>query len=68
MSRYDPPDPLCDHRRRGIVTSHPGGGVPPRGEAHAATSVCARSACIEDAQEWVRAVTHREGIHVPDQP
>ena len=62
MSRIT--DPICHHVRKGIVTSHPNGIVAE--EAHAATNVCAREACIEDAKFWVRAVSGKTPHHIPD--
>jgi hypothetical protein len=64
MSRYDLPDPKCRHKRKGRVTA---GSAEP-GHAHAATSVCDRPACIEDAKEWARASTHQEPEYIPDAP
>lgn len=61
MSRYTVPDPLCNHKRRGIVTA----GGPKT--AHAATNVCDRQECIEDAIEWAEAVTRLRARHVRDQ-
>lgn len=67
MSRVT--DPICTHARRGIVTSHP-----PKVRlfdavelgAHAATNVCDRPECIEDAKFWVRAISGKEPHHAPD--
>lgn len=61
MTRYKVPGPLCRHARRGIVTS----GDPTLG-AHAATDVCDRARCIDDAIEWATAVTHQTAQHRPD--
>ena len=61
MSRYVLPDPLCNHARKGIVTS---GGGP--GQAHAATSVCDRDGCIEDALAWAIATTGLAASHRRD--
>jgi hypothetical protein len=60
VSRYELPDPLCNHARKGIVTS----GGP--GSAHAATNVCAREACIADAIEWATATTRLPAEFIPD--
>ena len=60
MSRVT--DPICEHVRRGIVTS----GEYIAGEPHAATNVCSRAECIEDAKFWVRAISGKEARHIPD--
>lgn len=62
MSRYDPPDPLCNHKRKGIVEA----GSSEPGRNHASTTVCDREACIADAKEWAWAYTHEEARHIPD--
>lgn len=56
-------DPICTHARKGTVTSHPDSYVD---GPHAATNVCDREACIEDAKYWVRAISGKEPHHVPD--
>lgn len=58
MSRYR--DLLCRHARRGIVTS----GGPET--AHAATDVCDRPECIEDAIAWAQSITRLPAEHIPD--
>lgn len=67
MSRIT--DPICSHARKGIVTSHPPKVAlfesAPLG-AHAATNVCDREACIEDAKFWVRALSGKVPHHIPD--
>jgi hypothetical protein len=56
-------DPKCSHKRRGIVTS----GKYTPGEPHAATNVCDRAECIEDAKRWVnQTVMARTAHYVPD--
>lgn len=60
-SRYDPPDPKCNHKRKGIVSAGSGDG------AHASTSVCNRPDCIADAKQWAHAVTRLPAVHVVDQ-
>jgi hypothetical protein len=57
-------DPICNHTRYGIVTTHPPGTMP--NGAHAATSVCNRDECIEDAKFWVRTKTGKEAHHIVD--
>lgn len=57
-------DPICDHARKGRVTSSPRGDYV--AGAHAATSVCDRPECIEDAKFWVRAISGMEPHHIPD--
>lgn len=57
-------DPICHHTRYGIVTTNPPGEMPEG--AHAATSVCYREACIEDAKFWVRAKTGKAPHHIVD--
>lgn len=62
-------DPICEHARKGIVTSHPPRlgmfDTAPDG-AHAATNVCDREACIEDAKRWVRYLSGKEAHHIVD--
>jgi len=58
MSRIT--DPICDHKRRGIVKAGHAEG------AYAATNVCDRPKCIEDAKFWARAITGMEPQHIPD--
>lgn len=61
MSRYDLPGPKCKHvRQRGQgvrVASHE--FYPGTDEPFASAWVCARTACVDDAKEWVWASTHR---------
>lgn len=64
MSRIT--DPICNHLRKGRVTSIPPDGKYVPGEGHAATNVCHREACIEDAKFWVRAISGKEAHHIPD--
>lgn len=60
-------DPQCKHKRAGIVTSHPEGFSPfNQSEGHAATSVCARDDCIEDAIEWASMISGRPAVFLPD--
>jgi hypothetical protein len=59
-NRYQLPDPLCKHKRKGIVKAGS-----PEGE-YAATSVCGRTACIEDAIDWAHASTHQDAVYLPD--
>ncbi len=57
--------PKCRHKRRGIVTS----GAFTIGQPHAATDVCDREGCIEDAKLWVnRQTLSRTAKFVPDAP
>lgn len=56
-------DPICDHARKGIVTSHP---VEYFQGPHAATNVCDREECIEDAKRWVRYLSGKEAHHIVD--
>lgn len=58
-------DPKCNHKRTGIVTSHPG-VMPASNESHAATNCCDRPACIADAIEWASMVSGRTARYVPD--
>lgn len=58
MSRVT--EPTCRHARKGIVTA----GGP--GRAHAATNVCDRQACIDDATFWARAITGETPEFIPD--
>lgn len=60
--RYDLPDPKCQHKPKGFVDSGTREG------AHASTYVCDRPACIADALEWARAVTHLPARHVAHFP
>lgn len=60
MSRYDLPDPRCDHARRGIVRAGDPAG------AYAATNVCDRAECIADAKEWAEAQVRQPATHVRD--
>lgn len=60
MSRYEPPDPKCQHVPVNRVTAGDMGGGP-----HASTYVCDRPACIEDAMGWVHATTLLTGVVVP---
>jgi hypothetical protein len=60
-NRYAIPDPLCEHKRKGIVTAGSVAGT------HAATNVCDRLECIEDAKAWAYAMTHKEAVFVADQ-
>lgn len=56
-------EPKCTHSRRGIVTS----GAYTNGEPHAATNVCDRPDCIEDAKLWVnRIILARTAHYIPD--
>ena len=57
-------DPICTHARKGTVSSHAKGAY--TDGPHAATNVCDRTACIEDAKFWVRATSGMEPHHVPD--
>lgn len=61
MGRYDLPDPKCRHKRKGRVIS----GETKVG-AHAATSVCDRFECIEDAKAWAWATTHIQPEYIAD--
>lgn len=58
--RYRVPDPKCNHARRGIVRAGD-----PHG-AYAATNVCDRPECIEDAKAWAEAEVRLPAEHVPD--
>ena len=58
--RYELPDPKCNHVRRGIVRAGD-----PHG-AYAATNVCDRAECIEDAKAWAEATVREPAEHVPD--
>jgi hypothetical protein len=60
--RYRIPDPICEHKRKGIVTAGDPKGTGP----HAASNVCDRGECIEDAKQWAYASTHCEATHIPD--
>ena len=60
MGRYDPPDPKCSHKRKGIVKAGEWDG------AHASTAVCDRTECIEDAMEWAKTITHLDARFIPD--
>ena len=62
MSRYYDriPDPKCDHKAVQRVEA----GDPKQG-AHAATYVCGRSECVQDATEWAFAITHQEPRILP---
>jgi hypothetical protein len=53
----------CTHPRTGRVTSHPGVYVE---GSHAATSVCDRPECIDEAVAWVERVTRKPAHHVLD--
>lgn len=53
-------DPLCHHARCGIVTSGDPEGT------HAATDVCDRPECIQDAITWAQTITRLPAEHVPD--
>ena len=53
VSRYELPDPKCNHVRLTVrVTSGDASGP------HASVWVCEREACIEDAKAWAYANTH----------
>lgn len=55
--------PKCKHKRRGIVRS----GDLTADEPYAATNVCDRPACIDDAIRWVnQTVLARTAHYVPD--
>jgi hypothetical protein len=54
MSRYDLPDPKCQHKPKGRVQAGDLDG------AHVSTYVCDRPACIEDAMAWARASMRQE--------
>lgn len=58
-------DPLCNHSTEfaGRVSSHE--DLPSAGQAHASTYVCSRPDCVQDAEEWVRELTHRKGVFYP---
>lgn len=60
MSRYEPPDPKCRHKRKGIVKAGEWDG------RHASHAVCDRPACIEDAKEWAWAMTHLPARFISD--
>lgn len=56
-------EPKCRHKRRGIVRS----GEYVKDEPYAATSVCDRQDCIDDAIRWAnRIVLARTARYVPD--
>ncbi len=55
--------PVCDHARRGIVTSGDHRIGP-----HAATNVCDRPDCIEDAMWWATGITKLPAEYRPDRP
>lgn len=57
----------CNHRRTGIVSSHPLSEPIPREDAHCAVSVCAREACQEWAHDYVlRAKGVSTAVYYPD--
>jgi hypothetical protein len=58
-------DPICTHRAIPAGRVAWPTGMPEHGERHASTYVCARTACIEDAREWVREITGTRGVLVP---
>lgn len=62
MGRYELPDPKCRHKRKGVVKAGSWEG------AHASHAVCDRPACIEDALEWARTLTHLDAAFIPDRP
>lgn len=61
--RYRLPDPKCNHARRGIVEA---GDPYDPARGHAATNVCDRPECIEDAMAWAEAVAREPARHRPD--
>jgi predicted membrane-bound spermidine synthase len=65
MGRYDPPDPLCRHVAKVRVASHVDlVAANTAGDPIASTECCDRQPCIDDATEWVRAVTHAHDVVV----
>lgn len=62
MSRYDLPDPKCNHATRaGRVQAGTFDGDGP----HASVWVCSREACIADAKEWAEAQTRLPARFIP---
>ena len=62
-------DPICMHGRKGIVTSHPprlSAWKPSEPGAHAATDVCDRAECIDNAKQWVERISGKQAHHVVD--
>lgn len=62
MSRYDLPDPTCNHKASAFMSYPPilsdeFGGPGPLASTH----VCGREECVADAAAWVRAKTGRAG-------
>ncbi len=53
-------EPECDHDRQGIVTSGSPDGP------HAATNVCARPECVQDAIYWAYGITRLPATYRPD--
>lgn len=62
-------EPKCNHRRNPAGRIAWPTGMPEPGQPHASTYVCERTACQDDAAEWVREVTDVRGVFVPfEQP
>jgi hypothetical protein len=62
VSRYTDaiPEPKCNHKRKGLVTS---GSLDPGYVGPLAShAVCDREACIADAKEWAYALTHIDPV------
>jgi hypothetical protein len=64
MGRYDPPDPKCSHVNQSVrVASHRDLlAASRRSSAVASVWVCARPACVRDAEQWVTASTGRTPV------
>jgi hypothetical protein len=57
----------CDHKRTGIVSSHPLSEPVPREDAHCAVSVCDRVACMDWAMAYVgKHAPKREAVYYSD--
>lgn len=64
MSRYELPSPKCNHafsKRVIRVASH---SEYVDNEPFVSAWICERHACLNDAQEWVRASTRRDPVIV----
>ncbi len=65
MSRYDVPDPKCQHKPTVMVSSHADIiAAAKTADSMASTHCCSREACQDDAREWVRAHTRRSETYV----
>jgi hypothetical protein len=58
--RYDIPDPKCNHAASKRIVRVSAGDPTDILQAFASVRVCARQDCIEDATDWVKAITRRE--------